>query len=244
VASPTQPKPTPIPAVLIYGTPTSPELTQASWFRAEDKQAAKAAAEALKFSVIDIQTEAEKALTVGVHEGVLKGSGRMIVGSVSTEVYRRIEEYARKGAVAAATADSESIGAAGAKPASEQTTNTTGALVTATTSAPATAQATAPDGKPASAVNPVAASTGKPETAAPPNPWDALRVGSHVVAKYWEKDGSANGWWLAIVTGIDKNDFIIRWPDEPKTPPLKIERKHVAILHSAYDVTHEWLRRR
>src|SRR3984957_12540462 len=96
MTSPNQPKPTPIPAVLIYGTPTSPELTQASWFRAEDKQAAKVAAEALKFSVIDIQTEAEKALTVGVHEGVLKGSGRMIVGSVSSEVYQRIENYVRK----------------------------------------------------------------------------------------------------------------------------------------------------
>jgi hypothetical protein len=33
--------------------PDSPELTQASWFRVEDKQAAKAAAEVLKFSVID-----------------------------------------------------------------------------------------------------------------------------------------------------------------------------------------------
>jgi hypothetical protein len=87
VASPTQPKPTPIPAVLIYGTPTSPELTQASWFRAEDKQAAKAAAEALKFSVIDIQTDAEM---------VLKGSGRMIVGSVFSDVYRRIDKCARK----------------------------------------------------------------------------------------------------------------------------------------------------
>ena len=115
MASPTQPKPTPIPAVLIYGTPTSPELTQASWFRAEDKQAAKAAAETLKFSVIDIQTEAEKALTIGVHEGVLKGSGRMIVGSVSTEVYRRIEEYARKGAVADASAKEESIESSGCK---------------------------------------------------------------------------------------------------------------------------------
>jgi hypothetical protein len=98
MTSPTQPKPTPVPAVLLYGTPTSPDLTQASWFRAEDKQAAKAAADVLKFSVIDIQTEAEKALTIGVHEGVLKGSGRMIVGSVSSEVYRRIENYARKAA--------------------------------------------------------------------------------------------------------------------------------------------------
>jgi hypothetical protein len=92
-----EPKPNPLPAILVYGTPSSPALTQASWFRAEDKEAARAAAEALKFSVIELQTDAEKALTAGVHEGVLKGSGgRMIVGSVASEVYRRIEEYGRK----------------------------------------------------------------------------------------------------------------------------------------------------
>ena len=91
-------KSNPLPAILVYGTPGGPALTQASWFRAEDTEAVKAAAEALKFSVIELQTDAEKALTVGVHEGVLKGSGRMIVGSVSAEVYRRIEEYRRKGA--------------------------------------------------------------------------------------------------------------------------------------------------
>jgi hypothetical protein len=122
VASPTQPKPTPIPAVLICGTPTSPELTQVSWFRAEDKEAAKAAAEALKFSVIDIQTEAEKALTVGVHEGVLKGSGRMIVGSVTAEVYRRIEDYVRKTSGAASPTPAKTA-ATETKPASEQITN-------------------------------------------------------------------------------------------------------------------------
>jgi hypothetical protein len=32
------------------------------------------------------------------YSGVLKGSGRMIVGSVSAEVYRRIEEHVRKAA--------------------------------------------------------------------------------------------------------------------------------------------------
>ena len=79
----TQPKPNPLPAILVYGTPSGPALTQASWFRAEDKEAVKAAAEALKFSVIELQTDAEKALAAGAHEGVLKGSGRMIVGSVS-----------------------------------------------------------------------------------------------------------------------------------------------------------------
>ena len=38
-----------------------------------------------------VTVEPLRALAAGAHEGVLKGSGRMIVGSVSAEVYRRIE---------------------------------------------------------------------------------------------------------------------------------------------------------
>jgi hypothetical protein len=34
----TQPKPNPVPAILVYGTPSGPALTQASWFRAEDQE--------------------------------------------------------------------------------------------------------------------------------------------------------------------------------------------------------------
>jgi hypothetical protein len=98
MTNPTQPKPNPVPAILVYGTPSSPALTQASWFRAEDKETVKSAAEALKFSVIELQTDAETALAAGVHEGVLKESGRMIVGSVASEVYRRIEDHVRKAA--------------------------------------------------------------------------------------------------------------------------------------------------
>ena len=59
-----------IPAVLVYGKPTAPDMPQASWFRAEDRPSVAAAAQSLKFSVLDIKTEAERALTVGVHEGV------------------------------------------------------------------------------------------------------------------------------------------------------------------------------
>jgi hypothetical protein len=94
----TQPKPDPVPAILVYGTPGGPHVTQASWFRATDQEAVKAAAKELKFSVIELPTDAEKALIAGVHEGVLKSSGRLIVGSVSAEVYRRIQEHARKAA--------------------------------------------------------------------------------------------------------------------------------------------------
>src|ERR1700723_4688178 len=94
----THPKPDPLPAILVYGTPSGPAVTQASWFRVKDKEAVKAAAEALKFSVIELHTDADRALAAGAHEGVLKGSGRMIVGSVTAEVYRRIVVHVRKGA--------------------------------------------------------------------------------------------------------------------------------------------------
>jgi hypothetical protein len=53
----TQPNPNPLPAILVYGTPSGPALTQASWFRAEDKELVKAAAETLKFSVIELHTD-------------------------------------------------------------------------------------------------------------------------------------------------------------------------------------------
>ena len=212
-----QPKPNPLPALLVYGTPSGPALTQASWFRAEDKEAVKAAAKELKFSVIELHTDADRALAAGAHEGVLKGSGRMIVGSVSAEVYRRIEEHVRKGAGAPDASKPDNAAAATTKSASEQTKNLPG---------------------------PVAPSTSKPDPVSATDAWDALQVGSYVVGKYWESDGEPYGWWLGIIAGIDKNDFIIRWPDDPKTPPLKIERKHVAVLHPAFDVTREWERRR
>src|SRR5271166_1270057 len=120
----TQTKPNPLPAILVYGTPTNPAMTQASWFRAEDKEAVKTAAEALKFSVIELQTDADRVLAAGAHEGVLKGSGRMIVGSVSAEVYRRIEEHVRKAAGASDPSKPETAAATTTtKPTSEQNKN-------------------------------------------------------------------------------------------------------------------------
>ena len=218
-----QPKPIPIPTLLVYGKPTSPDLPQASWFPAEDRPTVVAAAQSLKFSVLEIRTEAEKALIVGVHEGVLKGNSRMIVGSVTPEVFKRIEDYVAKASPAPAAA-ATGVEAARAKTSSEQNTNTSekGSATSSTAKAPPTA----PD-KPAPA----------------PDPWAALRVGSHVAAKHWY-DGEANGWWIAVITAVEGSDFVIRWLDEPKTPPLKIERKHVAILHPDFDVAREWDRRR
>ncbi len=235
----TQTKSIPNPALLVYGRPTSPDLPQASWFRAEDRPTVIAAAQNLKFSVLDIQTDAERALTLGVHEGVLKGNGRMIIGSVTPEIYKRIEEYAAKASGALASRASNDLAAE--KPTSEQNMNLTTAGMTPSAPAPKTADPASTAIKPVAAASPPAKTE---KLAAAPDPWDAVRVGSHVVGKYWDSDGHPNGWWIGVITGIDKNDFIIRWPDEPKTPPLKIERKHVAILHPTFDVNYEWVRRR
>jgi hypothetical protein len=232
-----------LPAILVYGTPSSPELTQASWFWTEDKDAVKAAAETLKFSVIELRTDAEKALSVGVHEGVLKGSGRMIGGSVSSDAYQRIVDYVGRTASAGAPSNPEDATAAAQNLKTEQSMNNASAIAAAP--APKNAEPIVTAVKPA----PVASSAAPPSAktdklAATPNPWDALRVGSYVVGKYWTADGEAYGWWIGVITAIDKDDFMIRWPDEPNTPPHKIARKHVAILNPEFDVTREWERRR
>jgi hypothetical protein len=232
----TQPKPTPVPAILVYGLPTGSALPQASWFRAEDQEAVKAAAKALKFSVIELPTEAEKALTAGIDEGVLKGSGRMILGSVSAEVYRRIEEHARKGASASDPAKAETAAAIPTKSAKGASADapSKAEIVAAITTKSASEQNT----------NTGVAGAAQPDPASPTDAWDRLQVGSYVVGKYWQSNGEPYGWWLGVIAEIDKNDVLIRWPDEPLTPALKIERKHVAILHPTYDVTREWDKRR
>jgi hypothetical protein len=108
--------------LLVYGKPTSPDLPQASWFRGEDRHTVRSTAQTLNFAVIDVATEADRALLVGVHEGVLKGNSRMIVGSVPVQVYQRIEEQVRQkaGVSPAPTIGNETEGG---KSTSEQTTN-------------------------------------------------------------------------------------------------------------------------
>jgi hypothetical protein len=86
----------PTAAIIVFGRQHAEGLPQAAWFRTEDIQAATASAAEMKFAVIALTSDADKALAIGVHEGVLKVSGRMIVGAVEPDVYRRIEEHARQ----------------------------------------------------------------------------------------------------------------------------------------------------
>jgi hypothetical protein len=203
-------RPDPLAAIIVFGKPSDPSLPQASWFKAEDIAAVKAAAGPLKFSVIELRTEADKALAIGVHEGVLKGSGRMIIGSVTPEVYRRIEEYARKAASADPAPKPEGAAASsGMKASPEQNINTTS--MASVSSAP-----------------------GKPEPLAPPNPWETLRVGARVLAAYWNDKKEFEGFWLATVKRIDASEFTLEWFEAPEYPAFKIPPKNVALVHPEF----------
>jgi hypothetical protein len=210
MTNPAQPKATPVPAILVYGTPSSPALTQASWFRAEDIEAVKAAAEALKFSVIELRSDADQALAAGAHEGVLKGSGRMIVGSVSPEVYRRIEEHVRKTAGGRDIAKPDSAPATPTKPVSEQIKNY-------------------PDSTPLV--------TTPRDVASTPTPWDALRVGARVLAAYWNEQREFEGFWVATVKRFENGEFTLEWFDAPQYPAFKSAPKNVAIAHPEFGIT-------
>jgi hypothetical protein len=214
----TQPKSNPVPAIIVYGTPSSPELTQASWFRAEDQEAVKAAAEGLKFSVIELRTDAEKALTAGVNEGVLKGSGRMIVGSVSSEVYRRIEEYVRKGLAADVPSEPESAPSPATKSVSEQSTNSSAAGAISLTPAPAT---------------PAAPAINKPDSA---TARETLRVGARVLAAYWNEKREFEGFWLATVKRIESGEYTLEWFESPEYSAFKSRPQDIAVPHPEFRV--------
>jgi hypothetical protein len=200
------PKPSPLPAILVYGAPTNPTLSQASWFRAEDKEAVKAAAKELKFSLIELRTEGDRALAAGVHEGVLKSSGRMIVGSVSAEVYRRIEEHVRKGTGAPDPSNPEN--AEGTKKGrAEQTVNPS---------------------------HSVRLATNEPDLDSATRPWEVPRVGANVLAALWDENEEFAGFWVATVKRIEKGEFTLEWFEWPEYPAFKSAAKNLAIAHPEF----------
>jgi hypothetical protein len=194
-------------------------MTQASWFRAEDREAVKAVAKELKFSIVELQTDADRALAAGAHEGVLKGSGRMIVGSVSAEVYRRIEEHVRQAAGASDPSKPEIAAAISTKSTSEQNTNTR--AVDASSREPTRPALAAP-------------ATAKPDSA-PAR--ETLRVGARVLAAFWNEKREFEGFWLATVKRVDRDEYVLEWFDSPEYPAFKSRPQNIAMPHPEFRVS-------
>ena len=141
----------------------------------------------------------------------------MIVGSVSAEVYRRIEEHVRKGAGASDPPKPESAAAAiTTKPVSEQTMNT---------SAPA------PVSREPSAATSAAPACSKPDSA-PAR--ETLRVGATVLAAYWNKKREFEGFWLANVKRIEPDGYTLEWFESPQEPAFKSRPQDIALLHPEF----------
>jgi hypothetical protein len=224
-------RPDPLAAIIVFGKPSGPDLPQASWFKAEDIAAVTAAAQSLKFSVIELRTYADKTLAIGVHEGVLKGSGRMIIGSVTPEIYRRIEDYALKEIAAnpGSVSKPEENALGGAKASVE--IKVSQAAADAASASPASSAPTNNGPKSAALPAPIASPADPVEPPSPTAPWESLRVGGTVLAAYWNKKNELEGFWPAVIARADKNEVVLQWRDTPEYQPGKVERKHIAILH-------------
>jgi hypothetical protein len=147
---------------------------------------------------------------------VIKASGRMIVGSVSAEVYRRIEEHVRKGAAASDPTKPETAAATTTKPASEQNMNIC---------------APAPVSREPSAATSAAPASSKPDSA-PAR--ETLRVGATVLAAYWNKKREFEGFWLANVKRIEPGEYTLEWFESPESPPFKSRPQNIAVLHPEF----------
>ena len=171
----------------------------------------------------------------------------MFLGSVSVEVYRRIEEHVRKTAASGTVQASGGTEKASGEGVKEQNMNFTTAAAVASAAAPSPAPANSAAVAPAGKSDPARAVALAPATSAaeaPLVPWRNLRIGSPVLAKFWETNGEPNGWWVALITDVSADGFVARWLDDPLKPGFRIDAKHVALLHPSFDPTREWERKR
>jgi hypothetical protein len=64
------------------------------------------------------------------------------------------------------------------------------------------------------------------EASSRPESWEAIRVGSLVIAHESPEDG----WWEAIVVAVENDQLLLRWRDYPRQPCVRRGRLGVALL--------------
>jgi hypothetical protein len=58
-----------------------------------------------------------------------------------------------------------------------------------------------------------------------------------VLAAYWNKKNEFDGFWLATVKRIDKNEFTLEWVQAPEYPVFKSKPTDIAVPHPHFRIS-------
>jgi hypothetical protein len=226
---PSAAKPMTKPALVVFGT-DSLGKPHASWFPAGEHEAAVKAAGVMNFSTLMVATDDQVELARKLPRGRIFEGGRAFVPFVKHVLHEKIT------ALAADQSKADQASAAGAQPRESDTSAPTASPLQqeqpqAITQAPAEAPPVQASATPA----PTSAgpSISPPPTGSSPQRrpkhWDEITVGDLVLAY----DPEIEGWFEAIVLGIDGELLRLRWRDYPLERLAPQRRDQLALLPPA-----------
>ncbi len=212
----------------MFGT-DSLSKPHASWFPAEEQEAAVKAAGVMGFSTLMVTDAAQVELARKLPRGRIFDGGKAFVPFVKHALYEKITKLAAnqpKSDQTTAEGQDQDRSAAGAQ-ASSPTSHEPTAAAAATTVADGAPPVLTSSG-PAPATG---AAAGSPQQllSAPhrrPKHWDEITVGDLVLAY----DADSEAWYEAIVLGIDGDLLRLRWRDYPLERIAPQRRDQLALL--------------
>ncbi len=219
---PTAPKPMTKPALVVFGT-DSLSKPHASWFPAEEQEAAINAAGVMGFSTLVVATDEQVELARKLPRGRIFDGGKAFVPFVKHVLHVKIIK------LAANQPKSDQTRAEG----QDQVGNAAGAQA----SSPAAHEPTAAaDGAP-----PVLTNTGPaPATGAAAGSPSHMLSSPHRRPKHWDEitggdlvlayDADSEAWYEAIVLQIDGDLLRLRWRDYPLERIAPQRRDQLALL--------------
>lgn len=186
----------------------------ASRFDNADQAMIMKAADAMRFTVLPVTSEAMAELAAKLPSGKLFASGKAFVPFVGQSLFDRFVAYLP-------------IGARPEKHTSKKRPD--GVAQRATSQADGESSGSKQNGNSYAAVKEGRA---KPKANTFPDDWDKIRVG-HIVLATADRD---EGWWTAHVRE-DRGDgvYVLEWEDFEGMDLFVRRREQIALLHPAYD---------
>ena len=223
------------PSLVVFGRDDAGK-PRASWFDAAAAELATKAAGLMNMRVLKIETEEQKAIARQLAPGRVFASGRAFTPFTRATVFSKLVELAGGvGTEASETAPSghgsaadgpavraNDHGAADAHRPADFSADGIQALAAAVNerNRPSAGQAAA------SGSTGAASGSAVPDAPKRPQGWDEIGVGSLVLATV----GVEDGWWEAVVLGVNGDSFTLKWRDFPREPTFVRRRTDLALL--------------